>query len=158
MGRAYLAFCDREGITPGGLVEASMLEDRDLLEPRFRYMADRLRDSHDLWHVVTGYRTDLLGENAVLAFTAAQTDSVGVGVLAAAATSAPTGCAPRSTAPAASSCAPRGSGASAPRGCPPWSSRSCSISRSRPCARASAWAPPPTYAPLFAHELLTAAA
>lgn len=84
LGRAYLAFCDGEGITPGGLVEASMLEDRDLLEPRFRYMADRLRDSHDLWHVVTGYRTDLLGENAVLAFTAAQTGSVGVGVLAAA--------------------------------------------------------------------------
>lgn len=84
LGRAYLAFCDREGITPGGLVEASMIEERERLEPDFRYMADRLRDSHDLWHVVTGHRTDLLGELGVLAFSAAQTGSVGIGVLAAA--------------------------------------------------------------------------
>src|SRR5687767_4124801 len=60
LGRAYLAFCEREGISPGGLVEASELEERDKLDPDFRYMADRMRDSHDLWHVVTGYRTDLL--------------------------------------------------------------------------------------------------
>jgi ubiquinone biosynthesis protein COQ4 len=82
LGRAYAAFCDREGITPSGLVEASEIEGRDQLDAEFRYMSDRLRDSHDLWHVITGYRTDLLGENCVLAFTAAQTDSVGVAVLA----------------------------------------------------------------------------
>jgi ubiquinone biosynthesis protein COQ4 len=84
VGRAYLAFCEREGITADGLVEASELEERDRLDPDFRYMADRLRDSHDLWHVLAGYRTDLLGENSVLAFTAAQTGSAGVALLAAA--------------------------------------------------------------------------
>lgn len=84
LGRAYLDFCDRVGITPGGLVEASQLEERDRLHADLRYLADRLRDSHDLWHVITGYRTDLLGENSVLAFTAAQTGSAGVGLLAAA--------------------------------------------------------------------------
>lgn len=82
LGRAYLAFCDREGIAPGGLVEASELERRALLRPELRFMADRLRDSHDLWHVVTGYRTDLRGEGSVLAFTAAQTGSYGVSLLA----------------------------------------------------------------------------
>jgi ubiquinone biosynthesis protein COQ4 len=84
LGRAYLTFCEREGITPGGLVEASAIEGRAELEPDFLYMADRLRDSHDLWHVIAGYRTDLLGENSVLAFTSAQTGSPGVSFLAAA--------------------------------------------------------------------------
>lgn len=83
-GRAYLELCDREGITPGGLVEASQIEGRDELDPDFLYMSDRLRDTHDLWHVLTGYRTDLLGENAVLAFISAQTGSPGVTFLAAA--------------------------------------------------------------------------
>jgi ubiquinone biosynthesis protein COQ4 len=83
-GRAYVEFCEREGITPGGLIEASEIEGRDLLEPDVRYMADRLRDTHDLWHVLAGYRTDLLGEVSVLAFSAAQTGSVGVALLAAA--------------------------------------------------------------------------
>jgi ubiquinone biosynthesis protein COQ4 len=83
LGRAYLAFCEREGITAGGLVEASELEDPEEVDPDLRYVADRLRDSHDLWHVLTGYRTDLLGEISVLAFTAAQVGSRGSALLAA---------------------------------------------------------------------------
>src|SRR5688572_11493175 len=58
LGRAYAAFCDREGIAPGGLVEASEASDADI-SPELRWFADRMRDSHDLWHVVTGFRTDL---------------------------------------------------------------------------------------------------
>jgi ubiquinone biosynthesis protein COQ4 len=81
-GRAYLEFCDREGITAGGLVEASEIEGRNELEPDVRYMADRLRDTHDLWHVLTGYRTDLFGENSVLAFSAAQVGGLGLAALA----------------------------------------------------------------------------
>lgn len=81
LGRAYLAFCEREGISPGGLVDASDPEERAELDPDFLYVADRMRDSHDLWHVVTGCRTDLAGELAVLAFTTAQTQSAGVAVL-----------------------------------------------------------------------------
>ncbi len=82
LGRAYLAFCDREGITPGGLVEASdavpmapgLTEDQ-------RWFIDRMRDSHDLWHVMTGYRTDLGGELSVLAFSLAQTWGPGLSLL-----------------------------------------------------------------------------
>jgi ubiquinone biosynthesis protein COQ4 len=81
LGRAYLAFCDKEGINSGGLVDASDLEARALLDEELLYMADRMRDSHDLWHVVVGCRTDLGGELAILAFTTAQTESFGVGLL-----------------------------------------------------------------------------
>lgn len=83
VGRAYLEFCDREGITPGGLIEASESDERDRFSEEVLFVGDRLRESHDLWHVIAGYRTDLAGENAVLAFTASQTGSTGVFVLAA---------------------------------------------------------------------------
>lgn len=39
----------------------------------------RLRDLHDVFHVVTGYGRDILGEIACLAFTYAQTWNTGVG-------------------------------------------------------------------------------
>jgi ubiquinone biosynthesis protein COQ4 len=82
LGRAYLAFCDREGITPGGLVEAS---DAVPMAPGLtddeRWFIDRMRDSHDLWHVLTGYRTDLTGELSVLTFSVAQTWGPGLTLL-----------------------------------------------------------------------------
>ena len=43
----------------------------------------RLRDSHDLWHTVTGYGRDLVGEAALLAFTFAQTRNPGIGFIVA---------------------------------------------------------------------------
>ena len=85
LGRAYLAFCEREGITPGGLVEASDAAKlpEDTMTADERWFADRMRDSHDLWHVVTGYRTDLGGELSVLTFSLAQTWGPGLFVLVA---------------------------------------------------------------------------
>jgi ubiquinone biosynthesis protein COQ4 len=41
----------------------------------------RLRDMHDLWHVVTGYGRDVLGELALLAFTYEQTRNPGIGYI-----------------------------------------------------------------------------
>jgi len=89
LGRAYLRFVDREGITPDGLVEASI----DGETGRWRSFGDeiawitnRLRDSHDLWHVVTGYGGDVLGETALLGFSSAQTTNPGVALMALAAT------------------------------------------------------------------------
>lgn len=83
LGRTYLAFCDREGITPGGLVEAADAVPMPMIGEEQIYVANRMRDSHDLMHVVTGYQTDLAGELALLAFSFAQTYSPGVGMLAA---------------------------------------------------------------------------
>ena len=36
---------------------------------------------HDLWHVVTGYHRDILGELALLAFTYEQTRNPGIGYI-----------------------------------------------------------------------------
>lgn len=86
LGRAYLRFLDSEGITAAGLVQASMdgvgLAAVADLDPDVRWMRERMRDSHDLWHTVTGYKGDLLGEASILAFTFAQTRHPGVGFLA----------------------------------------------------------------------------
>lgn len=83
LGRVYLDFRRKAGITADGLVEASEVEDRmdDEDLQRFR---DRMRDSHDLWHVVTGYDTDLVGEGAVLAFSFAQGRNPAIGMIVAA--------------------------------------------------------------------------
>jgi ubiquinone biosynthesis protein COQ4 len=78
LGRAYLDFLEREGITTEGLVRAS-LEGRDPEVPAdVAYVRNRVRDMHDLWHVVTGYQGDLLGEAALLAFTFGQTRNPGL--------------------------------------------------------------------------------
>ncbi len=72
LGRAYLEFRRHAGITADGLVAASETEN-PVPEPNIERMRNRMRDAHDLIHVLTGYDTDLVGEGAVLAFTFAQT-------------------------------------------------------------------------------------
>ena len=81
LGRAYLAFCHREGIDPGGLVAASTVEHSPVHDTELRWIDDRLRDSHDLWHVVLGCRTDLIGELSVLTFGVMQTRNRGIAAL-----------------------------------------------------------------------------
>ncbi len=83
LGRAYAEFTRAEAITPQGLVDASREappESADREPERIRF-AERLRDSHDLWHVVTGYGRDLIGEAALLAFTYRQTGNRGIGLI-----------------------------------------------------------------------------
>jgi len=83
LGRAYLAFIRPEGLSADGLVAESLAG----ALPRAGldgYVQRRMRDTHDLWHTVTGYGPDLIGEAAVLAFTYAQTFDRGVGLLVAA--------------------------------------------------------------------------
>lgn len=71
LGRAYLAFMASEDLSAEGLVEVSRdtglyvagdTSDRG-------YFSKRLRDMHDLFHVLTGYGRDELGEICVLAFS-----------------------------------------------------------------------------------------
>ncbi len=85
LGRAYLTFLESEGITADGLVEASVdgTDERYYApDSEIGYFRERMRDSHDLWHTVTGYKGDLLGEASLLAFTFAQTGHPGIGFLA----------------------------------------------------------------------------
>lgn len=83
LGRAYLDFLRAQRLTAEGLVAASEDAPLEELDDERRLFSDRLREMHDLWHVVTGYRGDLIGEAAVLAFTLAQTRNPGVGLIAA---------------------------------------------------------------------------
>jgi ubiquinone biosynthesis protein COQ4 len=72
VGRAYLAFVQSEGITPEGIREASLDQSSKIKNPSFKYLNQRMRDTHDLWHTVTGYKGDVLGELSLLAFGLAQ--------------------------------------------------------------------------------------
>jgi ubiquinone biosynthesis protein COQ4 len=84
LGRAYAEFMDREDITPQGIVDASVVgrEASETLSDDLRFVHDRMRDTHDLWHVVTGYGPDLRGEAALLCFNFAQTTDPGVALIA----------------------------------------------------------------------------
>ncbi len=72
LGRAYLAFVESEGISPQGILEASAAGETGRRAKAFSYVHQRMRDTHDLWHAVTGYKGDVVGELALLAFTLAQ--------------------------------------------------------------------------------------
>jgi ubiquinone biosynthesis protein COQ4 len=73
LGRAYLEFVTSEGISPEGIKDASVKGHvADTSVEAFTYIHHRMRDTHDLWHATTGYKGDLVGELAVLAFTLGQ--------------------------------------------------------------------------------------
>lgn len=83
LGRRYHDFMAEENLTADGLVAASNEAPRlyaDMPEAA-RIFRDRMRDSHDLWHVTTGYGRDGLGELCLLAFYYAQTRNRGVGFI-----------------------------------------------------------------------------
>ena len=83
LGRDYYEFVTKENISAEGLVEASRVQAKfpapTADEQLFR---ERIRDMHDLCHVLTGYGRDPLGETCIVAFTFAQTLSPGLAVIA----------------------------------------------------------------------------
>lgn len=82
LGRAYAEFAERAGITPQGIVEASVAGGRnDVHDENLRFVSERMRDAHDVWHVVTGYGVDVAGEVSLLAFTYAQSPQPGIGLI-----------------------------------------------------------------------------
>jgi ubiquinone biosynthesis protein COQ4 len=86
LGRAYLAFVESEGISADGIRAASLDAKMDSRRPRdFLYLHMRMRDTHDLWHALTGYKGDVLGELSLLAFTLGQHWNSGVAMIIAAA-------------------------------------------------------------------------
>jgi len=83
LGQAIADFYETEQISARGLVAASeagfgaspAVPARD---DEQRIFGNRVRDLHDVFHVLAGYGRDLHGEAAVLAFTLAQTGNLGV--------------------------------------------------------------------------------
>ena len=76
LGAVYRDFTDAGGVTPQGLVAVSNHVMMDLEHP-VAWFGRRIRDSHDLWHVTSGYGLDSLGEACLVAFSYAQTRSLG---------------------------------------------------------------------------------
>src|SRR5215472_10516377 len=74
LGRAYLAFVERENISAAGIRAAGAkgMTNEVPVPPPLDWVHGRMRDTHDLWHAATGYSGDVLGETALLAFTFAQ--------------------------------------------------------------------------------------
>lgn len=77
LAHAYCDFMEREGLTAQGLVDEfdKFASKREQFDDQFRWYLNRMRDVHDMLHVLTGYGRDALGEACVLAFTYSQQPS-----------------------------------------------------------------------------------
>lgn len=80
VGRAYVDFMEREGLTAQGLVEESLKHraGQPDFDDDYLWFGNRLRDTHDLFHVLSGYNRDALGEASLLSFTYSQNPGNGV--------------------------------------------------------------------------------
>lgn len=72
VAHAYVTFMRREGLTAAGLVAESDRAGRRHFDDQFQWFNNRLRDTHDLIHILTGYGRDALGEQCALAFSSTQ--------------------------------------------------------------------------------------
>lgn len=79
VGRVYVDFMEREGLTAQGLVDESLKfrHGKPRYDDQLELYGERLRDTHDLFHILTGYGRDALGEQCVLAFSYSQNPSWG---------------------------------------------------------------------------------
>ncbi|MEE4154099.1 MAG: Coq4 family protein [Erythrobacter sp.] len=77
LAHAYCDFMESEGLTAAGLVAEAEKLGRPKYPDCVQWFADRSRDTHDLFHVLTGYGRDALGEQCVLLFTHGQSPTHG---------------------------------------------------------------------------------
>jgi ubiquinone biosynthesis protein COQ4 len=87
VGAAYRQFLEATGYSADGLVEVSRLEPSadDMAHP-YAWFGRRVRDTHDIWHVLTGYKADeSMGEAALAAFSYAQVGGLGWALICSAA-------------------------------------------------------------------------
>jgi len=83
VGAEFRKFLALRGFTVEGLaMDAEAVDDRVNAEHPVAWLARRISDTHDIWHVITGYGTDALGEASILAFTYAQVPNPGVAFIA----------------------------------------------------------------------------
>jgi ubiquinone biosynthesis protein COQ4 len=80
VAQRYIAFMKREGLTAAGLVAEShkWAPPESLPRDLTQWYFDRLRDTHDLFHVLTGYGRDALGETSLLGFSYSQNHNKGL--------------------------------------------------------------------------------
>jgi ubiquinone biosynthesis protein COQ4 len=84
VGAAYRAFIRAEQLSAEGLAEISRQGAATIDEPHpHAWFGRRTRDVHDIWHILTGYHRDGLGEACLVAFSYAQTRGLGWALIAA---------------------------------------------------------------------------
>ena len=78
VGAAYRHFLESTGYSADGLADISKINrEEDMLHP-YAWFGRRTRDTHDIWHVLTGYKADeSMGEAALVAFSYAQVGGLG---------------------------------------------------------------------------------
>lgn len=82
VGEAYRRFMQDEDLSAQGLAVQSRMTTPQIDDAHVLFWyARRLRDVHDIWHVLTGYGRDALGEACVVAFSYAQTGHKGFGFI-----------------------------------------------------------------------------
>jgi ubiquinone biosynthesis protein COQ4 len=83
VGATYRQFIRSENLSAEGLATVSRegIEDVDQQHP-YAWFGRRTRDVHDIWHILSGYGRDALGEACLVAFSYAQTGGLGWAVIA----------------------------------------------------------------------------
>jgi ubiquinone biosynthesis protein COQ4 len=83
VGAAYRDFVRSEDLSAEGLAEVSR-EGAEAIDDEHPYawFGRRTRDIHDIWHILSGYHRDALGESCLVAFSYAQTGGLGWALIA----------------------------------------------------------------------------
>jgi len=78
VGAAYRDFIREERLSADGLAMVSRqgVSEIDAEHP-YAWFGRRTRDVHDIWHILSGYHRDALGEACLVAFSYAQTKGLG---------------------------------------------------------------------------------
>ena len=79
VGAAYREFIREERLSADGLAEISRKGGQNNIDDPHPYawMGRRVRDVHDIWHILSGYPRDALGEACLVGFSYAQTKGLG---------------------------------------------------------------------------------
>lgn len=78
VGRAYLEFMESEDLSANALVTASEGWENETVTPDGALFRARMRELHDVNHVVTGYGRDRLGELCLMTFMYRQMGNLGM--------------------------------------------------------------------------------
>jgi ubiquinone biosynthesis protein COQ4 len=82
LGGAYQRFMAQEQLSTAGLVAPSQNFRDEPVSAEVALFRERMRDMHDLTHVLTGYGRDPLGELCLLAFTYPHNRNLGMALIA----------------------------------------------------------------------------
>lgn len=86
VGEAYNRYLETEHFSVAGMIDESHKgippEEVDEVHP-YAWFWRRVRDAHDIFHVLTGYGRDALGEMCLLAFTFQETHGLGLAFVSA---------------------------------------------------------------------------